>query len=66
MRKLVPVLFYIFGFAFASLLIFQIPHIINGSHIFFHHRDFIISSIAGIGCGLIVSFFNNFKNKSDE
>ncbi|MGD0709926.1 MAG: hypothetical protein ABR968_01965 [Bacteroidales bacterium] len=63
MKKIVLVLFYIFGFAIVSLLIFQIPHLISGRHVFFHYRDFIFSAIAGIGCGLIVSFFSMPKNK---
>ena len=65
MRKIVPVLFYIFGFAIVCLLLFQIPHIINGRHVFFHTRDFIFAVIAGIGCGLIVAFLNNIKNKGE-
>jgi hypothetical protein len=66
MKKFVPVLFYIFGFAIVCLLVFQIPHIVSGRHLFFPYRDFIFAIIAGIGCALIVTFLNNIKNKGDE
>jgi len=66
MKKIILFLLYIFGFSIVSFFIFQIPHFFSRHHLFFRKRDIVFAVIAGVSCGLIVRFFNTYKNKGEN
>lgn len=58
MKKFMIIVFYILIFAFASLVISQLPSVIKGEPMFQDNEELVICLFAGTAAGLIVGFFN--------